>query len=52
MVEVSVLEVKQQNNVFNSKCSTRITDKIDEVIKGKNLEPANSSLAGNIKNDF
>ena len=29
-----------------------ITDKIDEVIKGKNLEPANMDLAGNIKNEF
>ena len=29
-----------------------ITDKIDEVIKGKNLVPANMDLAGNIKNEF
>ena len=29
-----------------------ITDKLNEVIKGKNLQPANMDLAGNIKNEF
>ena len=29
-----------------------ITDKLNEVIKAKNLQPANMDLAGNIKNEF
>ena len=29
-----------------------VTDKLNEVIKAKNLEPANHNLAGNIKNEF
>ena len=29
-----------------------ITDKLNEVIKGKNLQPADMDLEGNIKNDF